>query len=110
MRDYIEALLAGLEEEEPSEEVAELETGPAVIRLEEREWEQPGSGADSRDLARRITEKNPHCGVYYAENADEAYDLVKLFAPEYDVVLMLGAGDIYDMKERFAPLTRCPEG
>ena len=72
--------------------------------------EQPGSGADSRDLARRITEKNPHCGVYYAENADEAYDLVKLFAPEYDVVLMLGAGDIYDMKERFAPLTRCPEG
>ena len=47
MRDYIEALLAGLEEEEPSEEVAELETGPAVIRLEEREWEQPGSGGSS---------------------------------------------------------------
>ena len=47
MRDYIEALLAGLEEEEPSEETAELETGPAVIRLEEREWEQPGSGGSS---------------------------------------------------------------
>lgn len=47
MRDYIEALLAGLEEEEPSEETAELETGPAVIRLEERGWEPPGSGGPS---------------------------------------------------------------
>ena len=47
MRDYIEALLAGLEEEEASEEAAELETGPAVIRLEEREWEQPGIGGSS---------------------------------------------------------------
>ena len=47
MRDYIEALLAGLEEEEPSEEAAELETGPAVIRLEERGWEPPGDGGPS---------------------------------------------------------------
>ena len=47
MRDYIEALLAGLEEEEPSEETAELETGPAVIRLEERGWEPPGNGGPS---------------------------------------------------------------
>ena len=47
MRDYIEALLAGLEEEEPSEETAELETGPAVIRLEEREWELRGCGGSS---------------------------------------------------------------
>ena len=45
MRDYIEALLAGLEEEEPSEETAELDISPAVVRLEKREeWTAEGGG------------------------------------------------------------------
>ena len=45
MTDYIEALLAGLKEEEPRSETAELETGPAVIRLEARNRETPEGGA-----------------------------------------------------------------
>ena len=45
MRDYIEALLAGLEEEEPSEETAELDINPAVVRLEKREeWTAEDGG------------------------------------------------------------------
>ena len=45
MRDYIEALLAGLEEEEPSEETAELDISPAVVRLEKREeWTAEDGG------------------------------------------------------------------
>ena len=45
MRDYIEALLAGLEEEEPSEEAAELDISPAVVRLEKREeWTAEDGG------------------------------------------------------------------
>ena len=45
MRDYIEALLAGLEEEEPSEETAELDISPAVVRLERREeWTAEDGG------------------------------------------------------------------
>lgn len=45
MTDYIEALLAGQEEPEQRSETAELETGPAVIRLEARNRETPESGA-----------------------------------------------------------------
>ena len=45
MRDYIEALLAGLEEEEQSQETVELDIGPAVLLLEERDWETPENGA-----------------------------------------------------------------
>ena len=45
MGDYIEALLAGLEEEEPSEEAAELDISPAVVRLEKREeWTAEDGG------------------------------------------------------------------
>lgn len=45
MRDYIEALLAGMEEEEPSEETAELDISPAVVRLEKREeWTAEDGG------------------------------------------------------------------
>ena len=45
MRDYIEALLAGLEEEEASEEAAELDISPAVVRLEKREeWTAEDGG------------------------------------------------------------------
>lgn len=45
MRDYIEALLAGLEEEEPPEETAELDISPAVVRLEKREeWTAEDGG------------------------------------------------------------------
>lgn len=45
MRDYIEALLVGLEEEEPSEEAAELDISPAVVRLEKREeWTAEDGG------------------------------------------------------------------
>lgn len=45
MRDYIEALLVGLEEEEASEEAAELDISPAVVRLEKREeWTAEDGG------------------------------------------------------------------
>ena len=45
MRDYIEALLAGLDEEEASEEAAELDISPAVVRLEKREeWTAEDGG------------------------------------------------------------------
>lgn len=64
--------------------------------------ETPEEGADSGVLAERIKEKYPFCGVYLAKNAEETLNYVKLFAGEFDVVLLLGAGDIYDLKPFFA--------
>lgn len=63
--------------------------------------EMPEEGADSAVLAREIKDKYPFCGVYLAKDADETLDYVKLFAGEFDIVLFLGAGDIYNLKRFF---------
>ena len=59
MRDYIEALLAGLEEEEPSEETAELDISPAVVRLEKREEWTAEDGGEPLPTAPGIESASP---------------------------------------------------
>lgn len=86
-----------------------LEDFAAVLGKEERvilmptyaAREMPEEGADSAVLAREIKDKYPFCGVYLPKNADETLDYVKLFAGEFDIVLFLGAGDIYNLKRFF---------
>ena len=62
-------------------------------------------GATSAELQSAICSNYPNCNVYLANSAEDVWDMVKTRAHAYDVVLFLGAGDIYDMKERF-----CSEG
>ena len=64
--------------------------------------EIPDEGADSGVLADRIKEKYPFCGVYLAKSVQEVLDYVNLFAAEFDIVLFLGAGDIYNLKSFLA--------
>ena len=59
MRDYIEALLAGLEEEEPSEEAAELDISPAVVRLEKREEWMAEDGGEPLPAAPGMESASP---------------------------------------------------
>lgn len=59
MRDYIEALLAGLEEEEPSEETAELDISPAVVRLEKREEWTAEDGGEPLPVAPGMESASP---------------------------------------------------
>ena len=61
--------------------------------------EREAQGATSAELQSAICSNYPNCKVYLANSAE------KMRAHAYDVVLFLGAGDIYDMKERF-----CGEG
>lgn len=61
-----------------------------------RETASMGVGSDV--LATAIFDKFPQKQVYLAENARSTIDYVKLHANEVDVVLMIGAGDIYELK------------
>lgn len=62
--------------------------------------EPASAGASAADLAGAIRDMFPQCRVHLAVSHDDAWNLVKKLAPSYDRVLFLGAGDIYDLKER----------
>lgn len=55
-------------------------------------------GVDSKTLADAIFDKFPKKQVYLAKDAQSTLDYVKMHANEADTVLMIGAGDIYDLK------------
>ncbi len=61
-------------------------------------------GIDSDKLANAIFDKFPKKQVYLAENKQSTVDFVKTHANEVNSVLMIGAGDIYDLKAALAKL------
>lgn len=58
-------------------------------------------GVDSDALAGAIFDKFPQKRVYLANDRQSTIDFVKSHATEVDMVLMIGAGDIYDLKADF---------
>lgn len=57
-------------------------------------------GASSADLAAAIETKFPKCKVYLAVSHDDTWNYVENNASRFDKILMLGAGDIYDLESR----------
>lgn len=62
--------------------------------------ERGTQGASSADLAAAISGKYPECKVYLAVSHDDAWNYVENNASRFDKILMLGAGDIYDLRKR----------
>ncbi len=63
--------------------------------------EVPSNGVESDVLATAIFDKYRKRGVYLVKDKQSTLDFVKSHAKYHDVVLMIGAGDIYDLKDRF---------
>lgn len=63
-------------------------------------------GATERELADAIAKEFPKNNVYLAVSHDDAWNYVKKHASDFDVVLFLGAGDIYALKDRIVPAVR----
>lgn len=59
-------------------------------------------GVDSDAIVKAIFDKFHKRDVYLLENAQSTVDFVKRHANQHDVVLMLGAGDIYDLKRELS--------
>lgn len=59
-------------------------------------------GVDSSVLANAIFDKFPQNQVYLAKSKQSTVDFVNMHAHEVDTVLMIGAGDIYDLKAALA--------
>ncbi len=62
--------------------------------------ELPKDGADSVELKNAIFDKYRNRDVYLLENAQSTIDFVNKHVSKCDVVLMVGAGDIYDLKDK----------
>lgn len=58
----------------------------------------PECAADA-ELAAAVKAENPECRVYCLKSHEETAELVRCEAHGYDVVLLLGAGDIYGLKD-----------
>ena len=58
-------------------------------------------GVESDVLATAIFDKYRKKGVYLVKDKQSTFDFVKSHAKYHDVVLMIGAGDVYDLKDRF---------
>ncbi|MBO4380933.1 MAG: hypothetical protein J5815_02125 [Clostridia bacterium] len=56
---------------------------------------------DSDALAGRIMSKNAKLNVYLAKDNTSSVEFVNMLAKSHDIVLFVGAGDIYDLKKCF---------
>lgn len=63
--------------------------------------ESASMGATSKDLAIAIFDKNCKQNVYVAQNHQSTLDYVKNHAKEHDIVLFVGAGTVYDLKDKW---------
>ena len=61
--------------------------------------ERLSDGVDSDVLFNAIFDKYRKRGVYLLKVAQSTLDFVKSRAKSHDVILMIGAGDIYDLKD-----------
>ncbi len=63
--------------------------------------ESENVGCTSQELFEAIFDKSCKKTVYLSQNAQSTIDFVNCNAQNFDVVLMLGAGDIYALKDQF---------
>lgn len=63
--------------------------------------EDKSQGVDSDILASAIFDKNCKKKVYLAKSAQLTLDYAKINAKSYDVILFVGAGDIYALKDKY---------
>ena len=61
--------------------------------------EIPRDGVESDELVKAIFDKFRKRNVYLVKDKQSTVDFVKSQAKNHDVILMIGAGDIYDLKE-----------
>lgn len=61
--------------------------------------ERLSDGVDSDVLFNAIFDKYRKLGIYLLKGAQSTIDFVKSRAKSHDVILMIGAGDIYDLKD-----------
>lgn len=61
--------------------------------------ESVSAGADTSALAENIKSKFPKCKLYKAKSTEETVDYVKKHASAFDMIIFLGAGDIYALKD-----------
>lgn len=62
--------------------------------------ETSDAGETSLSLRNAIFDKYRKTDVYLTRSDDETLYFVKMFANDYDVILFVGAGDIYDLKKK----------
>lgn len=60
--------------------------------------ENPSAGCDADELFRAIVKRYGKMDTHLANSAQETLTLLKDFAAAHDIVLFIGAGDIYDIK------------
>lgn len=63
--------------------------------------ESASMGVTSKDLATAIFDKNCKQTVYIAKNDKSTLDYVKKHAKEHGIVLFVGAGTVYDLKDKW---------
>lgn len=61
--------------------------------------ENASDGVPDRELAHSIRNKNCDCRVYMMQSHEQTAEFIKNEAKRFDAVLLLGAGDIYDLKD-----------
>ena len=60
--------------------------------------ENPSAGCDTDELFRAIVKRYGKMDTHLANSAQETLELVKGSIKSHDIVLFIGAGDIYDIK------------
>ncbi len=54
---------------------------------------EEGINISSNDVIGKVTEKNPHTDIIYAKDLDEAEHLARAKVNDFDIMLVIGAGD-----------------
>lgn len=62
--------------------------------------EKESDGITSKDLFLAISKCNPDCDLYYLLSNEKIVNCVKSNAKLHDIILFIGAGDIYNLKEK----------
>lgn len=72
--------------------------GTLVIMPTYAARENPNAGIDSSELTEAIKNARNSHDVYLANDEKSVLEIVKKCAPNHDVIVFVGAGDIYDLK------------
>lgn len=89
---------------EPRTTVSQTEYGARSSRHEETEFSvvrgEEERRVSSNDLVRAVRSKNPNADIVYAKGLDEGESLVRAKAEEFDVILIIGAGDADELAKK----------
>lgn len=82
--------------------VSVIATIPHIILVEiyDVPGREEGIAISSKDVIQKVLEKTPNADVVYAASLDEAESLAKARAQEFDIILVVGAGDAGELAQR----------